>query len=109
MHSFMKEEVYMTMPEGMPNHSHKVYKLVNIYMLSNKLVGNGFSSLRGSYYSKDLFNKKIITPYWLNTPLNGSLSWLFYMDDIIVTEDNLDVIQDIKAHLDHVFGIKDLG
>ena len=32
-----------------------------------------------------------------------------YVDDIIIIGDDLDVIQDIKAHLDHFFNIKDLG
>lgn len=32
-----------------------------------------------------------------------------YVDDIIIIRDDLNVIQDIEAHLDHVFSIKDLG
>ncbi|XP_021737600.1 uncharacterized protein LOC110704130 [Chenopodium quinoa] len=57
----------------------------------------GFSLLKNDY---SLFMNKSASDISISA---------VYVDDIILTRDNVAVIQDLKAHLHNVFNIKDLG
>lgn len=40
---------------------------------------------------------------------NSCTAVLVYVDDLVITRDNIDVINSVKAHLHSIFKIKDLG
>ena len=109
LHGDLVEEVYMMVPEGYDNPHNLVCRLVkSIYGLKQasrqwnaKLQGE--LQLRGYIQSKNdysLFIKK-----------NNLLTTIIavYVDDIILTGDDKEEIQNLKIHLHDTFSIKDLG
>lgn len=109
LHGDLHEEVYMTLPEGIPNPLNKVCRLKkSIYGLKQasrewfaKLLHElhclGFVQSKNDY---SLFIKKSDTTITIVA---------VYVDDMIITGSDLPFIQSLKAHLHKVFGIKDLG
>lgn len=109
LHGVLKEEVYMRVPEGIHNPFNLVCLLrKSIYGLKQasrewhaklveELLCQGFVQSKNDY---SLFIKRS----------NGLLCIAaVYVDDVILTGDNITAIHDLKAHLNDKFGIKDLG
>ena len=109
LHGNLHEEVYMKIPDGLKNTQGKVCLLKkSIYGLKqasrqwfaklvSELISQGFKQSKNDY---SLFTKD----------QNGSFTIAaVYVDDIILTGNNLIVITQLKAHLNRVFSIKDLG
>lgn len=112
LHGDLDEEVYMDIPLGYklsPNSSNLVCKLIkSLYGLRQAsrqwntklaafLIDFGFTQSLADYslftYKKDsLFTVAVV-----------------YVDDILLTGDNISIINDLKAALHDEFSIKDLG
>lgn len=109
LHGDLKEEVYMKVPEGLPNPSDLICRLrKSLYglmqasrqwheKLATSLHTLGFVK---SHHDHSLFIKKHNEEICIAA---------VYVDDIIVTGTNIADIEDFKAHLHHEFSIKDLG
>ncbi|KAL8090596.1 hypothetical protein AgCh_039879 [Apium graveolens] len=109
LHGDLVEEVYMTVPEGIPNPQGLVCRLrKSLYglrqasrqwaaKLTFELINQGFVQSKSDY---SLFIYK-----------NGEEITILavYVDDIIITGSNVQHIQHIKEYLDTTFTIKDLG
>ena len=109
LHGDLHEEVYMRMPKGIENPGNKFCKLNKslyglkqasrqwFFKLHTVLLHQGFVQSKQDY---SLFIKK-----------RGSDITIVavYVDDILVTGTNPNDIQTLKAHLDTIFSIKDLG
>lgn len=109
LHGTLKEEVYMTVPEGIPNpHNYVCLLRKSIYGLKQasrewhaklveELLCQGFTQSKNDY---SLFIKR-----------QGSSICVaaVYVDDIILTGNDDQTVHSLKAHLDSKFGIKDLG
>lgn len=109
LHKDLIEEVYMLVPEGLPNPYNKVSRLlISLYGLRHasrpwfaklveELLRKGFIQFKNDYshFIRNVNNKMTITA--------------FYVDDIILTGDDHQGISDIKLHMDKEFSIKDLG
>ena len=109
LHGDLVEEVFMKVPEGLPNPDNKVCLLKkSIYGLKqasrqwfaklvHELLSQGFTQSLNDY---SLFLKHN----------NGLLTLAaVYVDDIILTGNDLPSIHQLKAHLHTTFSIKDLG
>lgn len=110
LHGVLHEEIYMKLPLGFHRKGEsKVCKLnKSLYGLkqasrqwflkfSDFLLTQGFDQSKSDY---TLFTKHSACSF---------LTLLVYVDDIILTGDNLAMITDFKTVIDHKFKIKDLG
>lgn len=109
LHGELHEEVYMKLPDGIPNPLNLVCRLKkSIYglkqasrvwfaKLHHELLIQGFKQSKNDY---SLFLKK--------TGDHMTIAAV-YVDDILLTGDNLSEINALKAHLHRVFSIKDLS
>lgn len=109
LHGHLKEEVYISVPEGVPNSLNLVFLLrKSIYGLKQasrewhaklveELLCQGYKQSKNDY---SLFIKR-----------HNNLVCIpaVYVDDVILTSDDVHSVQDLKKHLDIHFGIKDLG
>ncbi|XP_021762911.1 uncharacterized protein LOC110727641 [Chenopodium quinoa] len=86
LHGTLDEEVYMKMPQGIPNPENKVCKLV-----------------------KSLYGLKQASRRWFARLTSELKKKVVYVDDIILTGSNSEILVDLKVHLHQVFSIKDLG
>ena len=109
LHGDLHEEVYMKMPEGVPNPDNHVCKLKkSIYglkqasrqwfaKLTDALVSHGFTQSKNDY---SMFIKKLHEDITILT---------VYVDDILITGNNPQEIQHLKAFMANTFSIKNLG
>ncbi|KAL0443868.1 UNVERIFIED_CONTAM: Retrovirus-related Pol polyprotein from transposon RE2 [Sesamum latifolium] len=109
LHGYLDEDLYMSPPDGYPVESGLVCKLErSLYGLKQasrqwnveltvKLQEYGFSQ---SPHDHCLFT--------LSTE-SGLIGLLVYVDDILLTGPSLIDLQSVKAYLDHLFTIKDIG
>jgi hypothetical protein len=111
LHGDLEEDVYMRIPpghgrekeQGMVCKLHKaLYGLKQsprawYSKLSSVLIASGF---KRSHADSSLF---------VRTGNVGRLIVLVYVDDLIITGDNMDEIQSLKSTLHETFSIKDLG
>jgi hypothetical protein len=111
LHGDLEEDVYMKIPpghsrekeQGMVCKLHKaLYGLKQsprawYSKLSSVLIASGF---KRSHADSSLF---------VRTGKVGRLIVLVYVDDLIITGDNMDEIQSLKSTLHETFSIKDLG
>ena len=105
----LSEEVYMQPPPGLSVESNKVCHLRRaLYGLkqtprawfakfSSTISRLGYMT---SHYDSALFLRRID---------KGTILLLLYMDDMIITGDNLSGIQELKDFLSQQFEMKDLG
>jgi hypothetical protein len=110
LHGVLCEDVYMKIPQGLTGFSDdKVCKLTkSLYglkqasrkwyeKLSHFLISHQFTQ---APYDPTLFVKKTT---------NSFTALLVYVDDIVLTGNNMSEITNIKVQLHKTFGIKDLG
>ncbi|GJW13117.1 uncharacterized mitochondrial protein-like protein [Tanacetum coccineum] len=105
----LNKEVYMTPPPGVPHQSGEVYKIQKaLYGLkqapcvwykkfSTVVTSFGFVS---SHHDSALFVKRSSV---------GRILLSLYVDDMIITGDDCNGIELLKAELSHRFAMKDLG
>ncbi|CAL2231172.1 unnamed protein product [Prunus armeniaca] len=98
LHGDLKEEVYLQLPSGMPTSS-----------------PNDVCKLKRSLYGlkqapRVWFEKVSMTPlFFYNEHLWGIVVLLVYVDDIIITDSDLDAISAVQTLLHSTFHMKDLG
>lgn len=109
LHGDLHEEVYIAIPEGLNTSPNVVCKLKkSLYGLKQssrqwfarltiELIYKGYTQSKNDY---SLFIKKDHKYFTIVA---------VYVDDIIVTGDNISVMKSLKAHLHRIFSIKDLG
>ena len=111
LHGNLEEEVYMKLPPGHPLSSKpnlvcKLHKAIYGLKQSPRAWYSKLSSVleqsnfKRSYSDSSLFVRRSSA---------GTLVMLIYVDDLIVTGDNLEEINNLKAALKEKFAIKDLG
>ena len=111
LHGDLEEEVYMQLPPGHPQaqNSSMVCKLhKSIYGL--KQSPRAWYAKLSSVLEKFGFKRSHAdSSLFVRTGSVGKLVVLIYVDDIIITGDNIDEINTLKHSLHQKFAIKDLG
>ena len=105
----LSEEVYMQPPPGLSVESNKVCHL--------RCALYGLKQTPQAWFSK--FNSTISCLGYMTSPYDsalflrctdkGTILLLLYVDDMIITGDNLSGIQELKDFLSQQFEMKDLG
>lgn len=112
LHGILDEEVYMKIPQGYLEHSHdpnlvcKLYK--SIYGLK-QASRTWFTKLRDVISLLGFQQCKSDYSIFVKHANNSMTIILAYIDDLLITGDNIDTITKIKAQLKQHFFIKDLG
>ncbi|XP_021721511.1 uncharacterized protein LOC110689087 [Chenopodium quinoa] len=109
LHGDLHEEIYMKMPEGMPNPYNLVCKLKKSLYGLKQASRQWFARL--TLELEKLGFKKSLNDYSLFLKQNDPdiIILAVYVDDIVVTGTNNEAILALKTHLHSVFSIKDLG
>ena len=109
LHGDLCEEVYMLVPEGLPNPDHMVCKLVKSLYGLKQASRQWFAKLVGELHHMQFTQSKNDYSLFIKET-NGKITILaVYVDDIILTGNDVQTINGLKRHLDNVFSIKDLG
>lgn len=109
LHGELHEEVYMNMPEGIPNPERKVCRLKKSIYGLKQASREWFAKLLHELKCQGYVQSK--NDYSLFTKKSGNDITIaaIYVDDIIITGSDLVTITAFKEHLHKCFGIKDLG
>ena len=109
LHGELHEEIYMRMPDGIPNPEHKVCKLTKSLYGLKQASRQWFARLLTELQQQDFNQSK--KDYSLFIKKYGSHITLVvvYVYDVFLTGTETSSINNLKAHLHMLFGIKDLG
>ncbi|CAN1140144.1 Retrovirus-related Pol polyprotein from transposon TNT 1-94 [Linum perenne] len=110
LHGDLNEEVFMELPPGSPPHLHGKVCLLqkSLYglkqasrqwfaKLTDSLIAFGFIQSNSDY---SLFHKETE---------KGRVTMLVYVDDLIISGDNFQLIDEVKLFLSQQFKVRDLG
>ena len=107
----LKEDVYMTQPEGFvnPKDARKVCKLQR-FIYGLKQASRSWNLHFNDAIKEFGFIKNEDEP-WVYKKVNGStITFLvLYVDDILITGNDIPTLQSIKTWLGSCFSMKDLG
>lgn len=109
LHGTLKEEVYMQVPEGLPNPRNYVCRLKKSIYGLKQASREWHAKLVEELLCQDFLQSK--NDYNLFIKKSGDLICIaaVYVDDVILTGNDTVAIATLKQHLDDKFGIKDLG
>ena len=115
LHSDLEEEVYMNLPPGYHNKGESISSALMVCKLVKSLYGLKQASRQ---WNAKLFAtisalgfKQSQADHSLFVHSSGSnfIALLIYVDDMIITSNDLACVANLKQVLDQKFGIKDLG
>ncbi|GKD38540.1 retrovirus-related pol polyprotein from transposon TNT 1-94 [Tanacetum coccineum] len=112
LHGDLHEEVYMTLPQGythtftITNHVYKLQKSIYGLKQANRQC---FTKLTEFLLQNGFTQSYADTSFLIYKKDNDLLALVVYVDDILLTGNNLKLINHIKHQLDIAFSIKDLG
>lgn len=109
LHGELYEEVYMKMPEGIPNPSNKVCKLAKSLYGLKQAFRQWFAKLAQFLKHQGYLQTKNDYSLFLKSTGPHFTIVAVYVDDILVTGSNPNETAVLKNHLHSTFGIKDLG
>ena len=109
LHGDLHEEVYMKMPEGIPNPSNKVCKLQKSLYGLKQASRQWFAKLHAFLLQLGYTQSQYDSSLFLRTSASHLTIVAVYVDDILVTGSHHDDIVALKHHLHSSFGIKDRG
>ena len=109
LHGDLHEEVYMVLPPGLtPSSLNQACKLEKSIYSLKQTSHNGMLNLYPLLYLVAMSNPPQII-FYSQKRYFTHCSLLVYMDDIILSGNDLGEINNIKEHLDLALKIKDLG
>jgi len=108
-HRDLDEEVYMQVPQGIPNPLKKVYRLKKSLYGLKQASRQWFSKPSSTLISLGYHQSKHAYSLFINKSSTNITIAAVYVDDNMVTGSNLAEIVHLKQHLHKCFGIKDLG
>jgi len=109
LHGDLDEVVYMTVPQGIPNPTNKVYRLRKSLYGLKQASRQRFQKLSSTLSSLGYQQSKHDYSLFINKSSTDIVLIAVYVDDILITGSNKLEIDHVKHHLDQCFGIKDLG
>lgn len=109
LHGDLKEEVYITLPNGMPISPNHVCKLKRSLYGLKQAPRIWFEKFRSTLLGFSYTQSKYDSSLFLQKISNGIVVLLVYVDDILVTGSDIQAIDRLKNLLRSTFQMKDLG
>ncbi|KAM2855117.1 hypothetical protein FF1_025475 [Malus domestica] len=111
LHGDLEEEVYMKLPPGHPQESevNKVCRLHKAIYGLKQSPRAWYSKLSSVLEAAGFKRSHADSSLFVRSGPNGKLIVLIYVDDLIITGDNIEEIATLKSSLHQQFAIKDLG
>ena len=108
----LSKEVYMKLPPGYshpPGFPHRVFRLRRALYGLKKAPRAWFAKFSFTISQHGFSGNSFDTTLFLRQSGHGITILLLYVDDMIITGDDMQDIQDLKNFLGHQFEMKDLG
>ena len=105
----LSEEVYMQPPPDLSVESNKVYRLRRALYGLKQAPRAWFSKFSSTIFRLGYTASPYDSALFLRRTDKGTILLLLYVDDMIITSDDLSGIQELKDFLNHQFEMKDLG
>ncbi|GJU29456.1 retrovirus-related pol polyprotein from transposon TNT 1-94 [Tanacetum coccineum] len=110
LHGDLDEEVYMKIPQGFSNDNEtRVCRLSKSLYELNQDSHNWYHKFTTFLRSLNFRQSKVDHSLFIYEAGSIMVVVLIYVDDVIITGNNLTKIQETKKQLDDEFSIKDLG
>ncbi|CAO2838095.1 unnamed protein product [Amaranthus hypochondriacus] len=109
LHGDLNEDVYMVVPDGLSHSPNLVCKLRKSLYGLKQAPRQWFAKLTTALLAQGFVQSKLDYSLFTHKTSDSLTIVAIYVDDIIVTGNNDLLINHLKAHLAHVFSIKDLG
>ncbi|CAL1358383.1 unnamed protein product [Linum trigynum] len=112
LHGDLDEEVYMVLPPGLstdPADANKVCKLTKSLYGLKQASRQWFLKLTSTLISLGYTQSKSDHSLFIKNKSASYTALLVYVDDIVLTGNDMSEINRVKEHLDKTFTIKDLG
>lgn len=109
LHGDLHEEVFMKVPEGLPNPGQQVCRLHKSFYGLKQASRQWFAKLVHALHQQDFQQSKHDYSLFIKRVDTDITIMVVYVDDILITGNNPSTITSLKEHLNTVFSIKDLG
>ncbi|XP_056692131.1 uncharacterized mitochondrial protein AtMg00810-like [Spinacia oleracea] len=109
LHGELTEEVYMKVPDGVPNPENKVCRLKKSLYGLKQASRQWFAKLTSELLHLGFIQSKNDYSLFIKTQNQTHTLVAVYVDDILITGLNHSEIVALKSHLHNKFSIKDLG
>ena len=105
----LSEEVYMQPPLDLSIESNKIYRLRHALYGLKQAPQTWFVKFNSTIFRLGYTTSPYDSALFLHRINKGTILLLLYVNDIIITGDNLNGIQELKDFLSQQFEMKDLG
>ncbi|KAH9750213.1 retrovirus-related pol polyprotein from transposon RE1 [Citrus sinensis] len=105
----LTEDVFMQQPEGFVSEGGYVCKLNKALYGLKQAPRAWYDKLKGCLTSWNFTNSKADTSLFIRHDVKGIILILIYVDDILITGPDSDLLESFIAKLSKVFALKDLG
>lgn len=111
LNGILKEDVYMVQPPGFikPGLEHLVCKLHKSLYGLRQSPRAWYARLHAALLTWNLLQSHADPNLYYAHIGNDTIALLVYVDDILITGSNLQLLNQLKSHLHHSFKTKDLG
>jgi hypothetical protein len=103
------EDVYMHLPPGYHHPPHKVYRLHRALYGLKQAPRAWFSKFSYVVAQQGFVSSSYDYSLFLRTTATGTILLLLYVDDMIITGDDISGIRALQSFLSQNFEMKDLG
>ena len=109
LHGDLNEEIHMKVPDGFPNPQNQVCLLKKSLYGLKQASRQWFHKLMLSLKSQDFLQSKNDYSLFIKKDGHNITVVAVYVDDIILTGNDINCISQLKHYLHDTFSIKDLG
>ncbi|XP_020110392.1 uncharacterized protein LOC109725561 [Ananas comosus] len=109
LHGDLHEEIYMQPPLGLSHSSSHVCRLWKALYGLKQAPRVWFEKFQSTILSFGFHQSENDHALFIHTSARGLIALLLYVDDMIITCDDLDCIHSVKSYLQQQFDKKDLG
>lgn len=109
LHGDLAEDIYMTLPQGLPSSSDGVCKLKRSLYGLRQAPRAWFEKFRSTIIGFSFTQSQFDSSLFIHRTSTGIVLLLIYVDDMIITGSDHGAIQRIKHQLQDSFHMKDLG